>query len=171
MPQPMTLQQLLESRDARAARQCALLSANPGKTLVVLTVIVPGPEKRTPDSLVAARAAVGELRRAFGDTDIAEYDLDSGFEAYLLTDKTPEDAKRICVGIEERHPLGRVFDLDVMGEDGIPLTRASVGMASRRCLICDSDARVCMRLRTHGVDELLSRIHSLTETYLRDERI
>ena len=45
-------------------------------------------------------------------------DFNTGFEAFLLTSLGEEDAKRLCVGIEEEHPLGRLMDIDVIGHDG-----------------------------------------------------
>ena len=64
----VTLTQLLDSRDARRDRQQTLLADWPGSTLVVLTVILPGNEKRTDASLLIAREACRALTARLGDT-------------------------------------------------------------------------------------------------------
>ena len=52
----ITLEQLLGSRDARHARQMSLLEQHPDKTLVCLTVVMPGSVKRNEQSLTVAHA-------------------------------------------------------------------------------------------------------------------
>ena len=54
----ITLEQLLGARDARYARQLSLTEAWPDRTLVCVTVVLPGPVKRDARSLKVAEAAV-----------------------------------------------------------------------------------------------------------------
>ena len=63
---PITLDELLASRDARHAMQQKLMAEHSGKTLVCLTVVMPGSVKRNLQSLTVARAAVEAMRKAFG---------------------------------------------------------------------------------------------------------
>lgn len=163
----ITLEQLLGSRDARHARQMSLLEQHPDKTLVCLTVVMPGSVKRNEQSLTVAHAAVSEMRRVFdGETySLEECDLETGYEAYLVTSLTETEAKTRCCDIEDKHPLGRLFDIDVIQHDGAPLPRAAVGRAPRKCLICDNEARYCMRNRTHTQEELHQHINRLIDNY------
>lgn len=161
----ITLERLLESRDRRREMQERLRKDYPGMTLICLTVVMPGNVKRSPRSLKVARAAVTELVKTFGDDNIINRDLETGYEAFLLTSRTPEETKRIVVGIEDTHPLGRLFDIDVFDADGLPLGRQQLGLPSRRCLICDDDARVCMRAGRHDYAELLNKIAETVDAY------
>ncbi len=165
----ITLDQLLASRESRTARQRMLLNKYPGQTLVCLTVIMPGKVKRNLQSIVVAQAALDALAGRFGDSTIhiETRDLPTGYEAYLLTPLSVEEAKRAVCIIEDSHPLGRLFDMDVIGEDGAPLSRESVGYAPRRCLLCGNEARFCMRNGTHTQEELMSRIREMVEAYVR----
>lgn len=165
----ITLDQLLASREERASFQKELLKGYPGKTLVCLTVIMPGKVKRNLQSLVVAQAAVTALVSAFGDSTLSLRlrDLPTGYEAYLVTPLSNEEAKRETCRIEDTHPLGRLFDLDVIDADGVPVSRELIGKAPRKCLVCDSDARYCMRNRTHSLDELSARIDEMIESYVR----
>ena len=47
MDKPITLEELLASRDNRHSMQMSLLKAHPDKTLVCLTVVMPGSIKGT----------------------------------------------------------------------------------------------------------------------------
>ena len=162
---PVTLMQLLEARDRRVRRQLEMLASHPGHTLVCITVNIPGSIKRTAESVDIGHEALRATMAALGTlaaTDTAAVgDHDTGFEAFLLTAATPNETKRICVGIEESHPLGRLFDIDVIRPDGTPVSREDQQGGMRKCLICDQPARVCMRLRTHTINELLEVINRM----------
>lgn len=165
----ITLDQLLASREERASFQKELLKSYPGKTLVCLTVIMPGKVKRNLQSLIVAQAALTALVSAFGDSmlKLEVRDRRTGYEAYLETTLSRGEAKRKTCSIEDTHPLGRLFDLDVIDADGVPISRETIGLNPRKCLICDNEARYCMRNRTHTLSELSARIDEMIEAYVR----
>ena len=157
----VTLQQLLDSRDARAARQEALLREHPGKTLVCLTVIPPGSEKRTEWSVRVAQAGVLAVREGLAPSWEECRDLETGYESYFLVDGDPLAVKRICCSVEDTHPWGRLMDIDVLEPapgGAVPLSRSAVGLPARKCLVCDRPARECMRERAHSLEQLQERI-------------
>lgn len=161
-----TLSQILSARDERQALQREMLRQNPGKTLVCLTVVMPGSVKRNRQSLVIANAALCALTAQFGSSGLLLRDLATGFEAFLLTSLSPRDAKRAVCRIEEEHPLGRLFDLDVIGPDGVPLERTALGLEPRKCLLCDKEARWCMRNHTHSLEDIMGRIDQMIDAYV-----
>ena len=146
----ISLDELLASREARRDFQDELLRRYPGKTLVCLTVVMPGSVKRNTQSLIVAQAALSALIARFGSdmTAMQVRDLATGYEAYLLTSLSPLEAKRAVCHIEETHPLGRLFDLDVMTRAGEPVSRADIGPAPRRRPPCDPPAGACGTIRT-----------------------
>ena len=182
---PITLDELLASRDARHAMQQKLMAEHSGKTLVCLTVVMPGSVKRNQQSLTVARAAVKAMRKAYNISDdllpetelltnelkietrecLVERDLNTGYEAYLITPLPLLEAKRVAVDIEDTHPLGRLFDIDVIDAQGIPVSRDRVGGQPRRCLVCDHGARYCMRMRWRTQEEIWARIKQMTDDY------
>ncbi len=163
----VTLEMVLASRDERSLLQRRMLASAPGLALVVATVVVPGPGKRTEVTLRIAGAMDRALRQAFDGLVREEVsrDLPTGYEGFFLVDTTCAEAKRLAVRVEETHPLGRLFDIDVIGPDGVPLSRTGSGGAPRRCLLCGDNARICMRERKHSIDELTDYIRSLTDEY------
>ena len=165
----ITLEELLGSRDARHAMQERLMQEHPDKTLVCLTVVMPGSVKRNLYSVVTAQAALTALLDRLGEHVQATRarDLATGYEAYLITDLPALEAKRVTCDIEDSHPLGRLFDIDVMGADGNPIARQAVGGEPRRCLLCDNEARWCMRNHSHSQEELMAHIQQVVNDYVR----
>ena len=160
----ITLDQLLQARDNRYAKQVALTQAWPDRTLVCMTVVLPGPVKRDARSLRVASAAVPAIREALAPVYEELRDLPTGYEAYFLVDAPLLDVKRICCQIENTHPFGRLMDLDVLepvGDTVIPVSRDRVGEPPRRCLLCDRPARECMRAHTHTPAEISAAIDRL----------
>lgn len=160
----ISLQQLLLSRDARQARQEALLKEHPDKVLVCLTVILPGNVKRSKVSLGVALAAVEAIREELSPLWDERLDLETGFEGYFLVDGTVPEVKKACCHIEDTHPLGRLMDIDVIELSNgrpVPVSRDRVGEPERRCLICDRPARECMRAKTHTLEQLLGKVKEI----------
>ena len=166
----VTLNELLASRDSRHAMQQKLLAEHSGKTLVCLTVVMPGSVKRNQQSLIVAHAAVEQMIGSYElgvrvGCRLIERDLETGYEAYLITDLPLLEAKRIAVQIEDTHPLGRLFDIDIIDKDGVAVSRDRVGSNPRRCLVCDREARYCMRMRWHTQEEIWERINAMVDEY------
>lgn len=158
---PISLDELLQSRDNRRDSQCRMLSAYPGNALISFTVVVPGAVKRSDDSLAIARAGFDAIEKEFGPHIVRSEvrDLATGFEALFSLDMDSSEAKTLAERIEDEHPLGRMMDIDIFSPGGILESRRHEGRPSRRCLLCGDDARICMRLQRHSVDDLLEEIH------------
>ena len=165
----ITLDALLQSRDNRHALQRQLLEQHPSGTLVCLTVVMPGNVKRNLYSVVTAQAALTAILDRLGEHVQATRarDLVTGYEAYLITDLPAIEAKRVTCDIEDSHPLGRLFDIDVMDANGTPISRQTVGGEPRRCLLCEQESRWCMRNHSHTQEELMAHIKNLVEDYVR----
>ena len=165
----ITLDALLQSRDNRHALQQQLLKQHPGSTLVCLTVVMPGNVKRNLCSMVTVQAALTALLDRLGEHVQATQarDLATGYEAYLITDLPALEAKRVTCDIEDSHPLGRLFDIDVMDANATPISRQTVGKEPRPCLLCDHEARWCMRNHSHTQEELMTRIQQMVDDYVQ----
>lgn len=160
----ITLQELLESRDRRAARQGELLSQFPGRVLLCLTVQLPGPEKRNSLSLKIAEEGVKAVRDCFTPVFEELRDLPTGYEGFFMVCGEALEIKKIATQLEETHPLGRLIDLDVICPEG-PVGRADIGLPERRCLLCNKPARYCMRAGSHTREELMAKINELVREY------
>ena len=90
-----------------------------------------------------------------------EFHEPSGDELIMALDAPAEDIKTLATEIEESHPLGRLFDMDVIGTDGMKLSRGTY----RKCIICGCQAQECARSRKHSVEELQAKIEELLNQF------
>lgn len=81
----------------------------------------------------------------------------TGDELLLSIDCPAEKIKDIITEIEETHPIGRLFDMDVIDTDGQKLSRPSY----RKCIICGCQAQECARTRKHTVEEMQAKIEEM----------
>jgi len=166
----ITLEQLLDARERRAAKQKQLIERFK-LPLISFTVNIPGPLKNTPVSrwiFLEGCKALQEMLASDEKTEIyfEQHELDTGHEAYLVTEMDALTLKAKLLQIEAVHPLGRLFDLDVIGSDGCSISRGALGHSKRKCLICEQDAHVCGRSRRHSIEELNKKIEKIIELYI-----
>ncbi len=166
---------MLNARDERVHFQRALL----GKTtkednysLLVMTMAIPGPIKTNDILNKAFDYMVNHVKESKNDLAILhelkreEY---TGYEYYILSSLSPREMKEFAVDIEETHPLGRLFDIDVLklnDKNEIEGTsRTQLGLPIRRCFICNESAKDCGRSRRHSVEELQTEISQQILSY------
>ena len=65
--------------------------------------------------------------------------------------------------IESSNKLARLVDIDVYLDSSHSLNRSVL----RKCYLCNKDAIICSRMKSHSQVELLSYINKLTSSYLR----
>lgn len=161
-----SLEDILKARDLRVKTQKELVSSF-GKPLVSFTVNMPGPEKKNETSRKIFDAGVLALREKLAP-DIVYYKLsdeETGYEGFFVADITARELKKKTCDVEETHPLGRLFDMDVIDEDMRHISREELGLPKRKCLICEREASFCARSRTHGVDELIKKINETVDAW------
>jgi holo-ACP synthase len=69
--------------------------------------------------------------------------------------------KRMAVRLEREHPLGRLADIDVLTETGTIISRADLGLAPRRCFLCDEAAMLCRQRNSHPQEQLMACIATM----------
>lgn len=157
------LKEILEAREARAARQQELLLR--GGVLVSCGLNVPGPVKNAEIYRIVFEIGLHKIEMALRGIPFEEETGCSAAGPFAFLRIPPgtdgRTVKRIAVQTEEQDPLGRLWDLDVLipGEDGpVKLSRSEIGYPKRKCLICDAPAFVCVRASRHGVPEVLRAV-------------
>ena len=154
-----TLQEILDAREARVAKQKALLEQY-GKPLLCFTLNIPGPEKFNRDVSIAFFVGDRLLRDALRGVRVLYRQLDrksTGCEGYYVVDLPAKELKQLAVDLEEADLVGRLFDMDVLDTDGHKLSREELGLPRRKCLLCDEDAAICASTRAHGLEALQER--------------
>ncbi|MBW3085017.1 2-(5''-triphosphoribosyl)-3'-dephosphocoenzyme-A synthase [Austwickia sp. TVS 96-490-7B] len=150
---------VLAAREARAERQRSLLAPPHVTAVVSATLVVPGPQKCPPWTVPVWAEMVAVVRRtiALRGWPVAAEDIRAGGvggdEALWALTAAPEVVKRALVDVEDSHPCGRLWDLDVLTlQEGIarPLSRGGWGSLPRRCLVCGEAAAACARSGAHA---------------------
>ena len=145
----ITLEQILQAREERAQLQKQLLAEH-GCPLVCFTMNIAGPVKTSPLIEWGFRFGLDALTAELPVRHCLTRFLPTGCEAYLSVELPADQAKSICVAIEEATPLGRLFDMDVLDADGQKLERET----ERGCLICGKSGRFCAASRAHSAEQL-----------------
>jgi holo-ACP synthase len=163
------LTQMLDRRDTRVAGQRALLNRF-GRPVVSLTLVYPGPVKDTAQARFVHEQALAGLHAALttaGHPVLAREQacLVTGPEALQAVDADPRALKRLLVALEDLHPLGRLWDLDLIAPNGAGISRQQLGLPARRCLLCDEPAHACARSGAHTLAALQRAIRDKIDAY------
>lgn len=157
----VSIQDMLACREQRAALQTDY-RLRLQKPVLSFCMNIPGPIKSTPEIRNAFDIGCEEIRTALQTAnmpiaDAACFHKATGDEWVLCVDSDPAQLKALMTHIEERHPLGRLFDIDVLDADGNKLSRPHF----RKCLLCDEQAQVCARARRHSLLEMQEKIEEI----------
>lgn len=169
LAEPVTLEQMLTAREDRVRSQQAALAAH-GLPLLSLTLVAPGPVKDSAALREVFCVALEQLEatcREHGWRVAAcrAWRQVTGCEALLAVAADARALKCAAVALEDTHALGRLWDLDVIGPDGRSLSRSTLGLAPRRCLVCDEAAHACARSRAHPLEQLQAAMARLLENH------
>jgi holo-ACP synthase citX len=161
---PVTLSMMLEHREHRVFEQDKLRNTY-HTPLISFTMNIPGPIKSAPIIRRAFDEGKRILLQYLEDNNLRIIESNethecTGDELLIAIDADPEYVKDITSSIEEYHPYGRIFDIDVLDKNGNKLSRKQY----RTCLLCNKQAQDCARNRTHTVDELTRAINNLLST-------
>ncbi len=159
---------ILAARDERVAAQTALREKH-GAAVVSFTMNIPGSIKY--DAAihrafsVGAEAILDALARMSAPVlDVWRKVAFTGCEQIWAVSADPAALKSAMSRLEDMHPLGRLFDIDIIAPTGEKLSRDSAGI-ERTCLICGGPVRACARSRAHSAEELFARAHALIDDY------
>lgn len=158
----VTLDEILHAREQRAARQRHALNCY-RLPLISVTLVTPGAVKHTAAwqrLMVSAKAEIAAICRTQEWASVWESDYDerTGPVWMAAVCAPPKALKRAMCELEEHHPLGRLWDIDVLDVEGISLSRSALGIPARKCLICKAPAHSCARSRRHPLSLLLKEI-------------
>lgn len=168
----VTLEELLEAKDARYIKQKKLIEAYK-ETLIVFTLNIPGKEKNNDKIKQIFDIGYKTLKECLSNKEnilyAAQYDLKTGNEGYLVIKENSEIVKKLAIDLEERHPVGRLFDIDVFTNSGEVISRSTWSFEKRRCFVCEKAAVECSRSKRHTEEEiqqvlkgLFDKIHIIT---------
>ena len=157
---------MMAARDKRAALQNEF-AARYGSALVSYTLNIAGPVKRS----ASGDRCFYEGKRAIESVFAAERytihdsiltDARTGLEYLWAVSADDAALKAAMTAIEETHPLGRLFDIDVLANSGRKIPRSN---GARACFVCGLPGQGCARNRTHPLDELNNAVNGIIDGY------
>ncbi|SFM97375.1 holo-ACP synthase [Izhakiella capsodis] len=167
----VSLTEVLDAKDQRAQRQQDWRTRWQSP-LLSLTLVTPGPVKdsiRYRNCMGVALQACDQLlwRNGWKVLQREVFWLPTGPEALWCLDQPAQLIKNAVIELEDQHPLGRLWDIDVVTPQGTMLCRKASGFAPRRCVICDDEAHVCSRSRRHPLAQVVGQIEQTIDDWLR----
>lgn len=174
MERYVDLDEMLRFRERKVRIQEELRGKYKDMVTMALAMNIPGPVKTSPDILLAFEEGTRSLEQTVSDAGIGINEMirvaeNTGYmKFYALDSVNPAAVKWLAVSLEETHPLGRLWDIDVYDKDGAGIGRESLSAPVRKCLICGQDAKGCARNRTHPVEELVREVNRRILDWKRD---
>ena len=164
----VTLEQVLRAREERVLRQQACLKEH-RCPVVCFTMNIAGPVKTSPLIIRGFREGLRVLEaRLPADCVLSRQTeiSDTGCETIFSVQMKAAALKALCKDIEDSHPLGRLFDMDVLDPDAGKLSRGR----HRGCIVCGEPGWQCAAGRRHGVPELQAATHRILYDFFSGQR-
>ncbi len=167
----VSLEEVLAFREKKDQLQRNLMAKYEQAVVVSLGMNIPGKVKVTRQNSWAFIYGCKTMESFFHDLGLVVCDKRTVREAagntviYALSGCTAREIKEKMVEIEENHPLGRLFDIDVMERSG-SISRTEIGLAPRKCLLCGQEAKLCCRSVAHSGDEVSKKTQEIMCQYL-----
>lgn len=167
----VSLEQVLDNREWRSAKQTKLENDFPRATIVAVKLNLPGNVKNSAKIQQFFNAGWRILLASLNRWPIQSIELDisrpTGPEGFVVVTKDINSVKQVAIRLEESFPLGRFFDSDVMAKEaeGYQLSRQELGFEARRCFVCNENAKACAKAGRHSFDELRQAVNHAYEQY------
>lgn len=167
----VSLEEILSARECRVERQQKALTTW-NLPLVSLTLVMPGPLKDSGQARFLLDEAIVEInalcaRQGWPVRSFEAVRQATGPEALYVVDVDARLLKQALTELENQHELGRLWDMDVICPSEGSISRRSLGLDGRRCLVCDELGHACARSRAHPLPELMDAIRGRIDGYLR----
>ena len=161
--------EILQSREDRRDTQLDLLKKYKS-SIISFTLNTPGIVKDNEMYRSIHKEGYSEIKNLLTKNNITilyqkETNKSTGSEGYIVVNFDALELKKILIELEENHPLGRIFDIDVFGNNHNQISRSDLGLNSRSCLLCSKDARICAKEKNHTYEDLYNGIVTLWKDY------
>lgn len=161
----VSLQDMMNCRENRVKEQTKYRMYFQ-RPVISFCMNIPGPIKTTAEIRMAFDIGCREIERVLQIEKIKILDSTcfhsyTGDEWILCVEGNTINIKELMTAIENSHPLGRLFDIDVIDVNGHKLSRNCF----RKCLICNAQSQECSRNRKHSIHELQNKIEEIFYTF------
>lgn len=169
------LNDVLDSREKRASLRSKFVNNN--LNTISLSLNIPGFPKTNPDIFSFYKDVLKELKLFL----IANRIEISSDEEIMITDNAGDffitplscdlieltDIKQLTETFESNHILGRLIDVDIFNNEGIPVSSGK----KKPCYFCKEHSAVsCMRNKRHSYEEIRAKIQREIAIFLKNKQ-
>ena len=161
---------ILQSREDRALFQEEIINKY-NAPIISFTLNIPGKIKDSSMYRKIHNAGIEAINKSLNDYEVIytkKKEKSTGPEAYFSVNINPLELKQLTTKIETEHPLGRLFDIDVLDINNKQISRTELELEPRKCMICENNAKECSRSKKHSLEELLEEIKYIYRSYFKD---
>ena len=127
---------------------------------------IPGEDKNFEEAVSFHKKYVEKIKNLLEENKIKilfeDYqNLVTGMEYLAVLDGDGRLIKKLMMEVEEESLGGRLLDLDIYDKDFSQISRSSLGLPERKCIICGDTARTCIKKERHNLKELEERVREI----------
>jgi len=153
------IMKLLDDREQRALYQDFLLQSHPKYSLMVVKINYPGYDKNNHLTTYVVTKIYLQLIKRMPVLKLDIQSTSEGLIFYVMSDVHASVCKEIGIALEDSD-LGRLVDIDVY-DINRAYSRKDFNMPSRKCFICNDDAKVCGRSQKHTYEQIIEYIENI----------
>lgn len=127
---------------------------------------IPGEDKNFEEAVSFHKKYVEKIKNLLEEKEIKilfeDYEnLVTGMEYIGVLDGDGCVIKKLMMEVEEESMGGRLLDIDIYDKDFSQISRSSLGLPERKCIICGDTARTCIKEERHKIEELEERVREI----------
>ncbi len=166
---------ILDDREERYEKQIEMITVH-NLPIISFSINKPGTEKNNELIKKIFASGLKEIESVLFDNSIEimdRYCSTDGFSGpviMLSIAYNPIKIKELMVNIENNHSLGRLLDIDVIDIQLNHISRSNLGFESRKCLLCNDNAKICSRSQRHDMADVLKKFYDICFSYLENQK-
>lgn len=127
---------------------------------------IPGEDKNFKEAVDFHKKYIEKIKKLLEENKIKilfeDYeDLITGMEYIGVLEGNGREIKKLMIEMEEESLGGRLLDLDIYDKDFSQISRSSLGLPERKCIICGDTARTCIKEERHDLKELEDKVREI----------
>ncbi|MBM7617027.1 holo-ACP synthase/triphosphoribosyl-dephospho-CoA synthase [Weissella uvarum] len=174
--EPTSLEAIMTNNAWRERQENELSKQYPEQTILSFRLDVPGLIKQSPTLVDIFSDSMRRLERLF--RPMLTYRVDdlqrvTGPEAFLVLNECQTAVQMLTYRFEQTDPLGYMFNLDVVNLDPAAnqFSRHELGFPEKACVVCGDDAKICMGVQKHSIDEVTRTFNQRYTFYVNKLRV
>ena len=161
----LAMNRMLEAKEKRYYKIKDLTESYKAPVLSFM-LNIPGEDKNFEEAVSFHKKYVEKIKNLLEENKIKilfeDYqNLVTGMEYLAVLDGDGCVIKKLMMEVEEESLGGRLLDIDIYDKDFSQISRSSLGLPERKCIICGDTARTCIKKERHNLKELEERVREI----------